>query len=89
MAPEKQGIGTHICNPDTWMRLLYMIIISLLLAVARMVVWVIASLQFLLVLFTGNDNPHLRDLGQGVSKWALQALLFLTFNSEEKPFPVF
>lgn len=78
---------TNILNAETWMRLLYMIVFVLLSFVARMVIWVVAVLQFLLVLITGGGNPNLRDLGQGTSKWTYQAFLFLTFNIDEKPFP--
>lgn len=83
----ERSTTTHLLNPETWIRLLYMIVFLMLLAVARMVIWVVAILQFILVLVTGEDNANLRSLGQGVSKWAYQAFLFLTFNSDEKPFP--
>ena len=83
---EKQT-KTNLANPDTWIRLLYMILFVIMLAVARMVIWVVAILQFVLVLITGIDNVNLRNLGQGVSKWSLQAFLFMTFNDDEKPFP--
>lgn len=83
----EQQTKTNLLNPETWIRLLYMIVFGLLSILARMVVWVVAALQFLLVLVTGNDNNNLRDLGQGASKWTYQAFLFVTFNSDEKPFP--
>ena len=83
----EQNTKTNITNIDTWIKLLYMILFGLLLAVARMVIWVVAILQFLMVLIAGQDNNNLRNLGQGVAKWSLQALLYLTFNSDEKPFP--
>ncbi len=79
--------SSNLANPDTWIRLIYMILFGLLLALARLVIWVVAVLQFLLVLFSGSDNINLRNLGQGTAKWCLQALLFITFNSESKPFP--
>lgn len=83
----EQQTKTNLLNSETWIRLLYMIVFGLLSILARMVVWVVAVLQFLLVLVTGNDNNNLRDLGQGASKWTYQAFLFVTFNSDEKPFP--
>ncbi len=83
----EQQTKANIANPDIWIRLLYMLLFSLLLGVARMVVWVVSILQFFMVLITGQDNLNLRNLGQGVAKWSLQGLMFLTFNSEEKPFP--
>ena len=87
MAEQDNAVGKNLSNPDTWVRLVYMLIFSLLLPLVKTVVWVIALLQFLLVLFTGRNNPHLRDLGQGIAKWSLQATYFLSYNSEEKPFP--
>ena len=43
--------------------------------------------QFALVLIFGRDNENLRNLGQGLGKWVYQAIMFLTFNSDDKPFP--
>ena len=83
----EQQTKTYLLNSETWIRLLYMILFGLLSILARMVVWIVAVLQFLLVLITGADNKNLRDLGQGASKWTYQAFLFLTFNSDDKPFP--
>lgn len=81
------GLSTHLLNPDIWIRLLYMMIFGVLSVLARMVIWVIAALQFLFILLTGQGNSNLQYLGQGTSKWVYQAYLFLTFNSDHKPFP--
>jgi hypothetical protein len=83
----EQQTKTNLLNIETWVRLLYMLVFGLLSVVARMVIWIVAILQFLLVLLTGTGNDNLRDLGQGTSKWVYQAFLFLTFNSDDKPFP--
>ena len=83
----EQQTKTHLLNKETWLRLLYMAVFGLLSFVARIVVWVVAVLQFLLVLITGEGNSNLRDLGQGASKWTYQAYMFVTFNSDTKPFP--
>ncbi|UTW45748.1 DUF4389 domain-containing protein [bacterium SCSIO 12696] len=83
---EKQG-QPHFLNVNVWLRLLFMAFALVCLFIARILVWVAVVFQFLVVLFTGQDNDNLRNFGQGVSKWVYQCLLFLTFNSEEKPFP--
>ncbi|WP_461481983.1 DUF4389 domain-containing protein [Porticoccus sp.] len=77
----------NLLNADTWIRLLYMILFALLLVLARVVILTIALLQFLLVLFNGEANSQLVLLGQGTAKWAYRAFLFLTYNSEDKPYP--
>jgi hypothetical protein len=78
---------THLTNPATWIRLGFMLVFALLLMAGRLVISIIVLVQFALVLVTGSDNENLRNLGQGLGKWIYQAFMFLTFNSEEKPFP--
>ena len=76
-----------IRNTNTWIRLAYMILFTLLLMAARLVVSLVVIVQFLLVLVAGHDNENLRNLGQGLGKWIYQTVMFLTFNTEDKPFP--
>jgi|TARA_R110000822_G_scaffold159476_8_gene299189 hypothetical protein len=83
----EQQTKTNLLNVHTWIRLLYMVLFGVLSVVARMVIWVVAILQFILLLVMGDGNNNLRDLGQGASKWSYQVFLFLTFNSDDKPFP--
>jgi hypothetical protein len=64
-----------------------MVFFGLLIAVGRMVLGIVVLGQFLMVLITGNDNDNLRNLGQGLAKWIYQGILFLTFNTDAKPFP--
>lgn len=76
-----------LLNANTWIRGAYMLLFGLLLVAARLIISIVVVVQFLFVLFTGSDNDNLRNLGQGLGKWVYQTLMFLTFNSEEKPFP--
>jgi hypothetical protein len=74
-------------NIDTWVRFAYMALFTVLLLAARLVISVLVLVQFILVLFSGKDNENLRNLGQGLGKWVYQTIMFLTFNTENKPFP--
>ena len=76
-----------LTNCNTWIRLAYMLLFGILLMAARLVISLVVVVQFLLVLIIGSDNENLRNLGQGLGKWVYQTVLFLTFNSEAKPFP--
>jgi hypothetical protein len=40
-----------------------------------------------MVLITGSDNHNMRNLGKGIGQWVYQGILFLTFNTDAKPFP--
>jgi len=76
-----------LANCNTWIRLAYMLLFTVLLMAARLVITLVVVVQFLLVLLIGSDNENLRNLGQGLAKWVSGTVMFLTFNSEEKPFP--
>ena len=76
-----------LTNCNTWIRFAYMLLFAVLLMAARLVITLVVIIQFLLVLFIGSDNENLRNLGQGLAKWVYETVMFLTFNSEEKPFP--
>ena len=70
-----------------WMRGLYMLLFSFFQAVAKFLVLAIAVLQFLFVLFSGSTNPQLVVFGESLSLYTYQIFRFLTFNTEELPYP--
>ena len=76
-----------LTNVNTWIRLAYMVLFALLVMAARLLVSIVVIMQFALVLVFGRDNENLRNLGQGLGNWVYQAIMFLTFNSNDKPFP--
>jgi hypothetical protein len=76
-----------LTNVNTWIRLAYMVLFALSVMAARLLVSIVVIVQFALVLIFGRDNENLRNLGQGLGKWVYQAIMFLTFNSDDKPFP--
>lgn len=80
-------IKQKILDKNTWLRGLYMLLFILIAGVARFVIAVVVLFQFFSVLFTGNTNSQLLTLGQNLSSYIYQITLFLTFNSEWRPFP--
>ena len=64
-----------------------MLVIALLYSVSRLVVGAVVMLQFFFVLFTGKTNNHLLSFGQALSTYTYQVISYLTFNTEERPFP--
>jgi hypothetical protein len=78
----------NIKKTSTWIRLAYMVLFGvILIPLGRFVLALIVAGQFLVVLVKGKDNDNLRTLGKAVGEWIYQGILFLTFNSESKPFP--
>lgn len=71
-----------------WLRGLYMLIFLFFLGVVKFVAFAVILFQFLTVLFTAETNKKLVEFGQSLSTYQYQIMMFLTYNSEEHPFPM-
>lgn len=72
---------------STWIRGLFMLLFMTLFNVAAVVVGAVAVLQFAWKLIAGATNPRLLRFGEDLGRYFYQIMRFLTFNTEEKPFP--
>jgi len=80
---NKESVKTK----ETWIRGVYILIFVFAYSVAEIVMGAVVLLQFLSVLFTSEKNEKLLLLGQDVSYYIYQVMRYLTFNSDDKPFP--
>ncbi len=78
---------SHLKDKSTWMRLLFMALFAFAYGVAEFVVTAVVIVQILIRLLTGSVNERLLVFGRQLSHYLYQLLLYLTFNSEVKPFP--
>jgi hypothetical protein len=81
------GIEENIKSRHTWLRLLFMVVFSILLWLTGMVGAVVVIIGFLWVLFKGEVNEDLRGVGQSLARYVFEIVRYLTFNTDEKPFP--
>ena len=81
--PVKENMKSR----STWRRLFFMLVVILLYSVSRVVVSVVVLLQFFWVLFTAQTNRPLESFGQSLATYTYQIIRYLTFNTEERPFP--
>ena len=44
-------------------------------------------IQFLFTVFTGQVNDNLKIFGASLARYVYNCLLFVTYNSDDKPFP--
>jgi D-alanyl-lipoteichoic acid acyltransferase DltB (MBOAT superfamily) len=84
---EKKGFIENLGNGQTWLRGIFMLLFVLIYSVTEVIVLVVVVLQFLFVLFSGQQNTRLREFGEGLSVFVYQIMSYWTYNSEEKPFP--
>jgi hypothetical protein len=76
-----------LTNVDTWKRGLFMVVFAIISGVAKLIVTLVAVFQFVTLLFKGQVNKTVLPLGQNLSTYLYQITLFLTFKTDEMPFP--
>jgi len=70
-----------------WKRLVYMLIFAVILNFSRLITFLIAFIQFFIVLFSGNANPKLEIFGHALGGYLSEIVDFLSYYTDEKPFP--
>jgi hypothetical protein len=85
--PQSKVVKENLKRGSTWLRLFFMFVVVILYSVSRVVVSVVVLLQFFWVLLTGETNKPLENFGQSLATYTYQIISYLTFNTEERPFP--
>ena len=84
---ERKSFQGNLKSRPTWLRLFFMIVVAILYGVSRVVVGAVVVLQFFWLLFSGETNQRLEQFGQSLATYTYQIIRYLTFNTEERPFP--
>jgi Domain of unknown function (DUF4389) len=84
---EVKSLLQRLLCTKQWLRLLFMLFFAVVLCVSGYLISLLVLLQFIFALVTGQNNEKLRQLGSSFSMFIFQILQFITYNSEEKPFP--
>jgi hypothetical protein len=72
---------------NIWIRALFMLLMAFVLHVSGTVLFVVTVIQFVIVLLNGTPNAHLVAFGRSMGIYFRQIVDFLTFATEEIPFP--
>lgn len=84
---QNKAVKQNISSGPTWLRLFFMLVIIFLYGVTRAVLGAVVVVQFFWVLFTSESNEQLKQLGQQLASYTYQIVRYLTFNTEDRPFP--
>ena len=84
---ENGKLEQNLKSRATWLRLLFMALFGLFISFAGMIGTVIVVIGFFWVLFTGEVNRELRQIGQAIASYMYEIVRYLTFNTDDKPFP--
>ncbi|MBC8157920.1 MAG: DUF4389 domain-containing protein [Alphaproteobacteria bacterium] len=81
------GVLDHVKNTDTWLRLVFMFLFAVVFQITKWVVFLIAAVQFVFKALTGQTHPRIQALGTSLGAYLREMTEFLTFASEQKPYP--
>lgn len=77
----------NVKSSSTWLKLFFIALFFVFYAISRPILFVVIVIQFFWVLFTSETNRGLLEFGQSLATWTYHVVRYLTFNSDEKPFP--
>ena len=72
---------------NIWMRGLFMLLMAFAFHVCVTVLFFVTVIQFVIVLLNDISNARLASFGRGMGSYLRQIVNFLTFATEEMPFP--
>jgi len=74
-------------DKSIWKRVLYMLLFVFAYSAAEVVLGIVVLIQLIITLVKGSTNDRLKVFGKQVALYIYDVMLFLTFNTEEMPFP--
>lgn len=84
---DQASLEEHLRNRSTWKRFLFMIVVAVLFWLGVIVGLMVILLQFLWVLFTGRTKKEFSAVGRQLAEYSKEIVLYLSFNTDERPFP--
>lgn len=84
---DNEQLKSNLTSSKHWFRLVFMLFFAAILQLASIVMWALVIVQFFFSLITGEDNQHLRRFGYSLSTYIYDVLKFLSYSSDQKPFP--
>lgn len=80
-------VKENVKNPDTWLRGLFIVVFGVIFYALYLIIWLLVVFQFVLKVVTGSLNAQLLAFSDGLTRYAYQVLRYITFQSEDRPWP--
>jgi hypothetical protein len=78
----------NLKEESTWLRLVFIILFAILFNLAEVVLTAVVVVQFLSTLVRGKPVSQITVFGQNLSTFVYEMLLFLTFRTDDMPWPI-
>ena len=77
----------NIKSESFWLRSLFMVLFLVIYRLVDVLVVLVAISQWLYMLLTGDASSSLSRFAAGLGAYIAQIISYLSYNTEEKPFP--
>lgn len=77
----------RLTEKGVWLRGFYVVLFAVIFSITEVILTAVVVFQFFSRLFTGQCNTYLLKFGNNLSLYFQQITLFLTFNTDDKPYP--
>lgn len=82
-----ENADTTTNKRNIWVRGFFMLLMAFAFQVSETVMFVVTAIQFVMMLLNDTPNARLVSFGRSLGRYIQQIVNFLTFASEEIPFP--
>ena len=84
---NEEDLKKNVKDKDTWLRFIYLVVFGIAFNVVIYITFLTSLFQFLTKLFSGSSSPSMAEFGQNLATYQSQLTLYMTYASDEKPFP--
>jgi len=84
---NEEDLKRHVKDKDTWLRFVYLVVFGIAFYLSILLTFATSIFQFLAKLFSGSSFDGLSEFGDNLATYQGQVTRFLTFASDDKPFP--
>lgn len=84
---DEDVIKKNVKDKDTWLRFVYLVVFGFAFYLSIILTFATSIFQFLAKLFGGQSFGGLAEFGLNLATYQAQVTRYLTFASDEKPFP--
>ncbi len=84
---NEENLKKNVQDKDTWLRFVYLVVFGVAFYLSILLTFATSIFQFLTKLFSGSSFAGLSEFGDNLASYQAQVTRFLTFASDDKPFP--
>jgi len=84
---NEEDLKKNVKDKDTWLRFLYLVVFGIAFYLSILLTFAASVFQFLAKLFNGSAFAGVAEFGNNLAVYQGQVTRYLTFSSDEKPFP--